>query len=821
MSHKQMEPFMDRREALAFFDRGEERRDEEQQQDFTDRREALALFDLLRGRDPGKPWSLLPLLTFIAPGGSGKSTLLDYLRLKKCSLPDGRAALPYAHLDFSVPSAPKDLLSILVALRDQLQQHVDGQNQHLTFPRFDLGALIVQSTSTVEDLSSFSPQEVRRKLSAGKQVFESLGALGKLATDKPVLESLGALGTPLGHAVPFVSLLFAGLKLAGQISAVQDVVNLLEERTGWQWYRRQGTVTGLGAGATMKDVLLRLYVVTRPGNPERERLVNDVLPAAFAADLYGGLVEATPPLVWSPVANVVIFLDGFEALQRASSTTATRLLQVLVTEPRKLTESRKQGHTDPLLLVVGSRDPLADLPQEEPSVPFERTLVQDKQAVRQRMEELYTSWQQRLPAARRFLRLKDLYLPLWLRDFGPEDTRSYLVRFGEREHTQVFAEQAELVRTIDRVTHGHPLFLALAAEAVLEAEARGRVLTPTDFEQAEVPPEIVPEHEGELIRDYLLELFLRQFSEAERNELIFCAIPRFLDEEILHVLLPSKNDFQVHDRWQTYRRLSFMSAVDEQRRVLHPLVRRLLLRRLPIRADPASDYVRTHTYLREHFKERASKGEDQARLEEAYHALALGDSEPAIHLGILAQQTLLPLWEPLVEVARQAPTHLLPITTQEQADEAAARAGRQHAGQDAVKAILLFTWLLSASPGDPEQVARLQHNLGWAYGSLPGGDRAANLQQAIACYQAALQVYTRNAFPFEWATTQNNLGDAYSNLPAGDRTANLKQAITCYQAALQIFSLTRMDYYAEIVSRNLEAAKGELIFLRINGNFFS
>src|SRR5947209_1410502 len=162
---------------------------------FTDRREALALFDLLRGRHPEQPWPLLPILAFIAPGGSGKSTLMDYLRVTKCSLPDGRAALPYAHLDFTFPSAPKDLLSILVALRDQLQQHADGRGQHLTFPRFDLGALIAQASSTTEDLSAFGPQEVRRKLSTGKQVFESLKDLG----------------SSLGYTVPFVPPLLAGL----------------------------------------------------------------------------------------------------------------------------------------------------------------------------------------------------------------------------------------------------------------------------------------------------------------------------------------------------------------------------------------------------------------------------------------------------------------------------------------------------------------------------------------------------------------------------------------------------------------------------------
>src|SRR5437879_9914802 len=71
---------------------------------FTDRREAIALFNYLRGRENRKePWPLLPVLTFLAPGGSGKSLLIKYLRDKECSLPDGRAVLPYAYLDFTLP----------------------------------------------------------------------------------------------------------------------------------------------------------------------------------------------------------------------------------------------------------------------------------------------------------------------------------------------------------------------------------------------------------------------------------------------------------------------------------------------------------------------------------------------------------------------------------------------------------------------------------------------------------------------------------------------------------------------------------------------
>ncbi len=107
---------------------------------FTDRREAIALFDLLRGRDSSEPWPLLPILTFIAPGGSGKSLLLRYLREKNCSV-SGRPALPYAYLDFTLSHAPKELLPILIELRDQLQKQEDN-GRHLIFPRFDLGAMI-------------------------------------------------------------------------------------------------------------------------------------------------------------------------------------------------------------------------------------------------------------------------------------------------------------------------------------------------------------------------------------------------------------------------------------------------------------------------------------------------------------------------------------------------------------------------------------------------------------------------------------------------------------------------------------------------------
>ena len=92
-------------------------------------------------------------------------------------------------------------------------------------------------------------------------------------------------------------------------------------------------------------------------------------------------------------------------------------------------------------------------------------------------------------------------------------------------------------------------------------------------------------------------------------------------------------------------------------------------------------------------------------------------------------------------------------------------------------------------------IAACQNNLGIAYRNLPTGDRGENLKKAIACYEAALRVYTESDFPVDWAMTQNNLGNAYQNLPTGDRGENLKKTIACYEAALRI--RTEHDFPAQ------------------------
>jgi|JI7StandDraft_1071085.scaffolds.fasta_scaffold00330_21 tetratricopeptide (TPR) repeat protein len=92
----------------------------------------------------------------------------------------------------------------------------------------------------------------------------------------------------------------------------------------------------------------------------------------------------------------------------------------------------------------------------------------------------------------------------------------------------------------------------------------------------------------------------------------------------------------------------------------------------------------------------------------------------------------------------------------------------------------------------PQDWAMTQNNLGSAYKNKITGNRAENIDEAIACYQRALQVYTPEDFPQDWAMTQNNLGNAYWSKITGNRAENIDEAIACYQRALQV--RTREDF---------------------------
>ena len=85
----------------------------------------------------------------------------------------------------------------------------------------------------------------------------------------------------------------------------------------------------------------------------------------------------------------------------------------------------------------------------------------------------------------------------------------------------------------------------------------------------------------------------------------------------------------------------------------------------------------------------------------------------------------------------------------------------------------------------PLEWAIIQNNMGAAYCERIRGERAENLEAAILCYEAALKEYTRETFPQQWASIHNNLGNVYCDRIRYEKAENLEVAICCYLAALK------------------------------------
>ncbi len=111
----------------------------------------------------------------------------------------------------------------------------------------------------------------------------------------------------------------------------------------------------------------------------------------------------------------------------------------------------------------------------------------------------------------------------------------------------------------------------------------------------------------------------------------------------------------------------------------------------------------------------------------------------------------------------------------------------------------------------PEQWAMTQHNLGNAYSKRIRGERADNLELAIAAYNLSLEVYTRESFPSEWAMTQNNLGVAYSNRIRGERADNLELAIVAYNQSLEVYTRDSFPEQWAMTQNNLGNAYSDRI----------
>jgi CHAT domain-containing protein len=106
----------------------------------------------------------------------------------------------------------------------------------------------------------------------------------------------------------------------------------------------------------------------------------------------------------------------------------------------------------------------------------------------------------------------------------------------------------------------------------------------------------------------------------------------------------------------------------------------------------------------------------------------------------------------------------------------------------------------------PRNWATTQIGLGNAYCNRIRKDKAQNLELAITAFTSALEVFTHNAYPQEWAKTQMNLGSAYFYRIGGDKAQNLEDAIAANRAALEVFTRDAYSQNWAQTQSNLGAA---------------
>ena len=124
---------------------------------------------------------------------------------------------------------------------------------------------------------------------------------------------------------------------------------------------------------------------------------------------------------------------------------------------------------------------------------------------------------------------------------------------------------------------------------------------------------------------------------------------------------------------------------------------------------------------------------------------------------------------------------------------------------------------------NPELWGDNQNRLAIAYCKRIKGDHAENLENAIDAFEQALQVLTHEASPEEWGKIQNNLGNAYRDRIWDDKAENLERAIAAHQNALQVrsrenspkrWAMTQMNLGADYRQR-LEGDKAENLEMAI------
>ncbi|NET86775.1 MAG: CHAT domain-containing protein [Kamptonema sp. SIO1D9] len=108
--------------------------------------------------------------------------------------------------------------------------------------------------------------------------------------------------------------------------------------------------------------------------------------------------------------------------------------------------------------------------------------------------------------------------------------------------------------------------------------------------------------------------------------------------------------------------------------------------------------------------------------------------------------------------------------------------------------IELILKVLAHFQNQAEGIAACMVNFSGILSQSSHGDRARNVEIAIAAYRVATTVFTREVYPEYWKSIQNDLGSAYLYRIYGEKAENLESAIKCYKNALEVCEANREDW---------------------------
>ena len=106
--------------------------------------------------------------------------------------------------------------------------------------------------------------------------------------------------------------------------------------------------------------------------------------------------------------------------------------------------------------------------------------------------------------------------------------------------------------------------------------------------------------------------------------------------------------------------------------------------------------------------------------------------------------------------------------------------------------------------GKPEEVAEAELNQGLVMQALTGLGRG-RITDAISAYHRSLRTFNREAYPQEYAVLHNNLAIAYLSMPATDETGRMREALAVqsFEEVLKVINLIDHPSEYAMINNNL------------------